>query len=468
MNLNMRLFNKTILLGAMALSLLSSCKKEFLELNPPTALPNQQALGTEGDLQVALRGAYSGLRSANLFGRTTPVIGDVYADNGYISVQNSNRYVLWQQYALTVANGDVAGQWAAAYTVILRANNIINSPIAANPNVNQYKGEAYAIRALCYFTLIRWYARPYTDNPNGPGVPLILSYNPDQKGGRATVQEVYNQILSDLTQAYTLMTQYTNSSQFSKYAARGLQAKVYLTMGDMANARTAAVDVINNGGFTLVTAANYVAYWNNAAVTTNKVETLFEVSSDAVNNNAFDALGYIYSQLGYGDILMSDELYSRFDPADARLGLYSTGTRGGVPAIFVNKYPSLSGDRSDTKVLRLSEIYLIAAEATALTDATASQGYLNAVRSRRNLPNVTATGQALIDAIILERRLELAFEGDRYMDLMRLKLPVVRSTNYTPATARNIPYADFRRVLPIPQQEIDANDVIRNQQNPGW
>jgi starch-binding outer membrane protein, SusD/RagB family len=446
----------------------TSCKKEFLQLNPPTSLTPSQALSAEADLQVALRGAYAGLRGVDFYGRTVPVIGDVMADNAYQSVQNTNRYTLFNNYTFTLAQGEVAGLWNSAYSVILRCNNIINSPIAGGANVNQYKGEAYAIRALCYFTLVRYFARPYTDNPGGLGVPITITYNPDAKPTRNTVAEVYALINSDLNQAYSLMTMFTNSSQFSKYAARGLQAKVYLTMNDKTNAKAAALDVINNSGFTTLTAANYAAYWSNGAIRTDKLETLFEVSSDAVGNLSFDALPYLYSQAGnYGDLLAADDLYASYSTNDVRKTLLATGTRGSLPAVFVNKFPNITGDRSDTKVLRMSEMYLIAAEASYPTNEVDALTYLNFITSRRNAPTVVATGAPLFEAIIDERRKELAFEGDRYMDLQRLKRDVVRSANY-PAAARTIAYSNFRRILPIPQGEVDANENIRSQQNPGY
>jgi len=82
-------------------------------------------------------------------------------------------------------------------------------------------------------------------------------------------------------------------------------------------------------------------------------------------------------------------------------------------------------------------------------------------------PAIASTGAALLEDVLAERRRELAFEGDRYMDLMRLKRDIVRSTNY-PSAARNIPYSNFRRIMPIPQTELDANPNIRDQQNPSW
>lgn len=453
----------------LVITIFTSCKKDFLELTPPTSLTPDQALATEADLLVALRGTYSGLRSVNLYGRTLPVLGDIMSDNTYQSQQNTNRYTLFNNYSFNITDADVAGIWTSAYTIILRTNNIINSDLSGTENIDQYKGEAHAIRALMYFELVRWFARPYTVDPGALGVPIVTTFDPDLKPGRSTVSEVYDLIINDLTQAFNLMTTFTNSSQFSKYAARALQAKVYLTMGDKPNALTAALDVINNSGFAPVTAANYQAYWESPAVRSDMVETLFEVSSDAVDNLAFDALGYLYSQGGnYGDLLMADDLFDSYEPADVRLVLHPTGERpSGVPAVFVEKYPSLEGDRSDTKVLRLAEMYLIAAEASYPTSESDALMYLNFVRERRNATPIMESGQDLFEAIIEERRRELAFEGDRYHDLQRLQRDIVRSDNY-PADARNIEFSNHRRVLPIPQVEMDANPIIRSQPNPGY
>ena len=460
---------KFITAFTLALMFFTSCKKEFLTKLPPTAVPPAQALATEADLQAALRGAYSGLRAVDFFGRTVPLIGDLMADNAYVSLTNSGRYTLFNTYSWAVNDGNITGFWRSAYTAILRANNIINADLAASASVNQTKGEAYAIRALCYFYLVRYFAKPYTDDPNALGVPIVTHVDFDLKPTRSKVSEVYALINSDLTQAYSLMTQYINSSQFSKYAAKGLQAKVYLTMGDKANAKAAAVDVINNGGFTVVTSANYLSYWSTLLPRTDKVETLFEVSADANANNGFDGLSNIYNQAGYGDMLVSDDLYALYDNADIRKSLYTVGTRGGNPAIFANnKFPGTFGsDISDTKVLRLSEMYFIAAEASLPGDEASALTFVNYITSRRGAPAIASSGAQLFEAIITERRKELAFEGDRYLDLQRLKRDVVRSANY-PAAARTIAYSNPRRLLPIPQAEMDANPNIRSQQNPAY
>ena len=447
---------------------LASCEKSFLELKPPTSLTPEFALATEADLQVALRGAYAGLKSTALYGRSLMVLGDMMADNTYQSALNTNRYTNFNLYNYLVTDGDVAGLWNASYTVILRANNIINSPIADNANIQQIKGEAYAIRALAYFNLVRYFGSPYTADPSKLGVPIITTYQADLKPERAKIADVYTLINKDLTQAFTLMTKFTNSSQFSKYSAKALQAKVYLAMGDKTNAKTAALDVITNSGFTAISSAAHTGYWAGVAPRTDKVETLLEISFDAVANNAFDALSYIYLQSGnYGDMLCSSELYDLFETADIRKSLYATGTRGGLASVFVNKYSSFTGDHSDTKVIRMSEMYLIAAEASYPSNTADALKYVNEVTSRRGATAIASSGSALLEDIITERRKELAFEGERYLDMQRLQRNIARSKNY-PAAALSIDFTNYRRIMPIPQGELDANPSIKLQQNPGW
>ena len=447
---------------------LASCEKSFLELKPPTSLTPEFALATEADLQVALRGAYAGLKSTALYGRSLMVLGDMMADNTYQSALNTNRYTNFNLYNYLVTDGDVAGLWNASYTVILRANNIINSPIADNANVQQIKGEAYAIRALAYYNLVRYFASPYTLDPSKLGVPIVTTYQADLKPERAKIADVYTLINKDLTQAYTLMTKFTNSSQFSKYSAKALQAKVYLAMGDKTNAKTAALDVITNSGFTAISSAAHTGYWAGVAPRTDKVETLLEISFDAVANNAFDALSYIYLQSGnYGDMLCSTELYDLFETTDIRKSLYATGTRGGLASVFVNKYSSFTGDHSDTKVIRMSEMYLIAAEASYPSNTADALKYVNEVTSRRGATAIASSGSALLEDIITERRKELAFEGERYLDMQRLQRNIARSKNY-PASALSIDFTNYRRIMPIPQGELDANPSIKSQQNPGW
>lgn len=471
----MKIIKSKIVLGVLAAGLMlatfTGCKKEFLDLRPYTSLTPQDALATEADLRVAMTGVYQGIRAVNLFGRTVPILGDLMADNIYQSTSNSNRYTQYNLYAMAVSDGDAAGMWTSGYNAILRCNNIINSPLTGTAGINQIKGEAKAIRALLYFTMVRFYARPYNDNPAALGIPIILTFDLTVKPPRSTVAEVYTQILKDLGEAYTDMTTFSNSSMMHKWAARALEAKVRLTRNDMAGALTAANDVITNSGFSVVSAANYKAYWNSATFRTDKSETLFEVSSDVVGNNGFDALGYLYNQLGYGDMIVSDPVYGMFTDTDVRKAIYRQSVPGNSrhPAVFSEKFMNISTDRDETKLLRMSEMYLIAAEASVASNAANAQNFLNYLISRRDPSQtpVASTGQVLTDEIIKERQKELLLEGDRIHDLNRLKAAVNRSNNY-PASARTIAYSFEKRLLPIPEAETNTNATIKAQQNPGY
>src|SRR3954470_8919860 len=112
-----RKINKITIPLLLGMLMIASCKKDFLDLQNPTALTPEQALATEADLQVALRGTYAGMRSANNQGRTIPVFGDILADNGYISVANSNRYTYANTLSWTTANSDMLNVWTTSYNI---------------------------------------------------------------------------------------------------------------------------------------------------------------------------------------------------------------------------------------------------------------------------------------------------------------------------------------------------------------
>jgi hypothetical protein len=374
-------------------------------------------------------------------------------------------------------DGNATGMWTNAYVTIQRANRILEATVTGG-RVDGIKAEAHAIRALMYFNLVRTFAQPYSENPAGPGVPLILAYNPYfLPDSRNTIDQVYAQIISDLQAAFADAPDYSSSALLSKYAIEGLLAKVYLNKGDYANAKTAAADVIENGGFTLVAPTAFAGYWANPSSRTDGVETLFEIDADVVNNNNFDDLGRIY-QFGYNDIYASRQLFNLYRAADVRTSvLEDATTKTGASAVRVFKFPNGGNDdRDNLKVLRLAEVYLIAAEAAARTsDEPGALGYLNDLMAQRE-PGFTyaSAGAQLLTDIITERRKELAFEGDRLFDLNRLKMPIARIANTGSILAGpgnvnlNIAYPDNRRVAPIPQAELQANPGLADEQNPGY
>ena len=475
-----------------------ACSKNYLTRAPYNALPLPSAIQSVSDLQVADAGMYAALRNTDLYGRTLPVKGDLMGDNIFVTTANSGRYIAFNNFAFTNADANVAVVWSQAYVAIKYANTIINTTVSqSDASVANYVGEAYAIRALMHFELVRNFAHPYTLAPNDPGVPIVTKFDSSALPARSSVKDVYTQIISDLEKAYTLMTLYRGTAYFSKYSARALEARVYQTMGDWPNALTTSLDVISNGGWVMLKASDYVSatgslganagkstyspggYWNNPGVqASSKNETLFEVASDLANNNGFDQIGFIYLQVGggYGDMMGTDDLYALYSATDARKGLYPRGPAGyrsgqGGNINLNYKYPNPagSGDKDDTKVLRLSDILLIAAEAYYhAPDNTNANKYLNMVAQQRD-PSFTGwndAGAQVLEDILTERRKELAFEGSRFWDLVRLGRSWTKIKNQSPLTTLSIAPGNNALIFPIPVAEINANPKIL--QNPGY
>jgi hypothetical protein len=459
------------------LLLLTACSKNFTDKSPSDSIPIDQALNTEMGIKDALNGLYSTLRSPSLYGRDFLVLGDLQADNTYVEIQNSGRYIPQYAYNVVVTDDVAEEMWRLAYNGILKANQIIDANVTSGDTtqIAQTKAQAYAIRALLYFKLVNIFATPYTDDPNALGVPLVLTYDPYSLPKRNTVKEVYDQAVSDLQQALKDAPGYVNSVYLSRYAMEALLAKIYFYQGDNNNAKTAAEEVINNSGFSLVSASDYNAFWEDASIKADKVEVMFEVDADVINNNGDADISAIYINT-YQDLYASSQLYDLYSATDIRRSLLIPGTtKSGAPAYIVNKFPnSLNKDRDNLKVIRLSEVYLIAAEASLPNDEQARK-YLNDLMAQRDPGFVYASsGAQLLNDIINERRKELAFEGDRFYDLNRLKLPVERAENpgAIPAGPGNVnlsvPYPDYRRIAPLPLAEIQANPNMASQQNPGY
>jgi starch-binding outer membrane protein, SusD/RagB family len=466
----MKNINLIKFVGILALLAIMSCKDSFLDVKPGDSVPFATAIKTEAEMQGAINGMYAALRSANLYGRTIPLLGDLMADNVYVSAANSNRYITHGAYTVNALNGDVANLWINGYNAILRANQIIDAPVTPETAISkQLKGEAYAIRGLLHFELVRHFGKPFTVDPNALGVPVITKFDPNLKPPRNTVKEVYTQIVADLTQAASLMTIKKSPNNMSSSGAKAILARVYQYQADWDKALTTSLDVISTSGNKFVAATAYADYWKNP-VTVAASETIFEVNADNINNVGFDALAYIYDQTGYGDMLADTSLYNLYRTADVRKSLLIVGKRSGADAIIVNKYPNSTNanEKDELKVVRFAEMHLIAAEAYYnKSDEVNATKYLNniAIQREPGFAGYSSKGVNLFADILNERRKELAFEGHRFWDLARLKLPIVRS-NYYPTAARAIPADDNRRIQPIPQTELDANKAIT--QNPGY
>ncbi|MBS1598156.1 MAG: RagB/SusD family nutrient uptake outer membrane protein [Bacteroidetes bacterium] len=472
----MKFIIKIFLILVVAGSMASACNKQFLDLKPPASIPTNEAIVDESSMTTAVNGMYSALRNVDFFGRSIPIDGDLMADNIYIDpVQNSNRYLIDMTYTYTETYGNIQNTWSEAYNAILRANNIINATVASSATVDQLRGEALTIRALCYFELIKWFAKPYTVSPTSPGVPIVLTYDPFAKPARNTVAEVYTQIEKDLTDAVNLLDPANdkNSSYVTQLAAQALLARFYQFKGDWGSAGTVASNVVSAGKFTLADSSGLSTYWSNPFPVSNGLETIFEVEFDNVNNNGTDNLSNFYDQAGYGDALCTDDLYFTYSATDARRGLIQSENRGGRAVWVVHKYPNTTNvnGKDASKIIRYAEVLLILAEAYArVGDNTNAQITLNTLAQKRDpqFAGYSSTGNSLLNDIYNERRKELAFEGHRYWDYVRANQAVVRQSisQYGPGVPATLPAGSNKRIWPIPRAELNANSNIT--QNPGY
>lgn len=470
-----------ILAGA---SVMASCKKSFLDEKPSNAVTVTDAIKTSNDLADAVNGMYNAMKQTTFFGRDIPVLGDLLADNTYVNVSNSGRYLTENNYTFINTSSEASNIFNQGYYAILQANRIIyeGRKLPASDANNQLIGEAYAARGLIYLELVNWFGAPYTVNPNAPGVPLVTipSYVTgfSVKNSRATVTTVYAKITSDLDSAFTLMPtagtslHATSSNYIAKYAAKAIQARAYLYKGDYANARDAALAVVTNGGYTLTTTPSaFTTYWTTATPVTSKVESILELNQNASSNLGNTGLDAIFSQSGYGDIQATTDLYNAYSATDNRKTLMLNGVRGGQQAYIINKFSNYTNtDKDETKIIRYAEVILTLAECYARTgDETNAKVYLNQLAKARDasFAGYTSTGATLITDILNERRKELAFEGLRFFDFTRLNLAFTRPAQTQGYVSYpNVSITDIRRLQPIPQAEMDANPNMT--QNPGY
>ena len=463
-----RLFIFAILSG-----LVLSCSDSFLELSPQQSVADTEALLDLDGFTSSITGIYNEISGSAYYGRYMFMIPDVLADDVKQNGQ-ANRIVDYAEHIQRVSDGQALSLWIDMYQGINAANAIINSetvlPDAVLDQQTHIIGEAHALRGLIYFDLVRLFAQEYSFTPDAShlGVPIVLSFDIESEPSRSTVGEVYTQIISDMTTAMSMMNDVSrsaNSNTLSAISIRALLARVYLYQSDWANAETMATDVIDSGDYSLIPNANYYDLWT----TDNSSESIFEISMTEADNVGGNGIAGLYLAEVFGDYLPSNDVVSLYPDDDARLSTFMVDSllTGEFAPNRMIKYPDINGF-DNVKVMRLAELFLIRAEARAKigTDIVGAQDDLDMVRQRAlaDEPDNGDMGTALEDAIFLERRLELAFEGQRLWDLMRNQLDIVRS-NCT-AQICFIPYGADTVILPIPQDETDVNPDI--EQNPGY
>ena len=463
-----RIAKVAVLLPALAMAF--GCTD--LALEPHASVSNEAYFKSIGDFEAAIVGVYNAMQSSSWYGRSLPLMSDIMGEdvkqNG-----SANRYQEFADFEgqVVTGHGYETSLWTNVYDAVNMLNMLINAEFDASAGVkteyDQIIGEAHAMRALAYFDLVRMYAQHYTFTADAshPGVPLVLESDITLLPARNSVKEVYDQVINDLTTGISMMTQTRDGPyMMTKEGAQALLSRVYLYKEDWTNAAAMADAVINSGKFSLVQGDAYV----NQFVTGGSSEAIFEVQNTPTDNRGSDALGGMYRASGYGDYLPAKDLLDLIDPNDIRMGMFVFDPKltGIYASMRVNKWPT-GASTDNIPVIRLSEVYLNRAEARAeLGQDAGAQSDLNTIRQRglATAAPVTATGQALLAEIEIERRIELGYEGHRIHDLMRHKEDIVRVDNTGDVAFMAYP-CQFC-ILPIPQPETDTNPNIT--QNPGY
>ncbi len=490
-----------------------SCQNDLLNVKPVTLLDAGLAFDTPSRVLAQVNGLYSYVKVGGFLGGRYQIYGDIRANDFINRTSNSvTGLAVWNHTLAETSQNDVVSVWGNAYAAINQVNiflagldtnadKLSAAPFPTNyaGTVANYRGEARLLRALSYYALLQLYARPYIDgNGSRPGLPLRLT--PETNLGnndlaRSTVAKVYEQILLDLNFAeQNLPLAYTasqgsaavstlNVTRAHRNTAIALKTRVYLTMG-------LYDDVVREANKLVPAAAPYVAASGVPNALNPSVTSVFAAPQETTESilsfpfTAQDAPGtqnqlayyYLPTALGgngeYGLNTAPGGIVSNsgFLANDLRRTNFVVRVGTTSAERFLAKYPTGSPYTDKAPVIRYPEVMLSLAEALVRTTNTIdirALALLNAVRNRSNplaagAPSIdyTAAGfgastTAMIDAILLERRIEFLGEGIRNIDLMRLNatIPAKGTVSAVPATAANY-------VWPIPSTELSTNNLM--------
>jgi len=525
------------LILVVTVSLLVACNKDFLDVKPQQSVLIEDVFSQMSTSRAAVNGLYSLMQSYSYYGRDAMVIPEVISDNVTRSVRTGNRYTGMNTMTHTATDANVSRMWNQMYQVATNANAIIANEdnikkIATSleqAEAAQLVGEAYAIRAMVYFDLAKFFGRPLKFTADGSHLCVPLVLKPVTKieevvfPARNTAAEVYAQIEKDITEALKRLPvdggvinsgSVSNAmfrTRMNRWGVTALRARVAVFREDWPTAAAAATEVINSGRYSLYSFGSMLQDFR----TQNSAESIFEVVNNSNDNPGTDSYAYISSQQGYGELLGTitsmnsrstgatlstfRSLYDAYSATDVRRGFVALGNRnalGGetnVPLCL--KYVNITTYLENIKVMRIAEMYLSRGEALArlaianndIAQLTASLVDINLIRKSRDTssntrpyaasllgtpPVGTLRATAYVDSIIVERRKELALEGQRLFDLNRTRTNFVKISSGGNATSRLINYSTStstltqRTILPIPLTQVQNNPNMV--QNPGF
>lgn len=476
---------KKIILKISALALIvvgyTSCEAE-LDQVPFDSFGNENAYSSAQDFENAIRGAYSGFASGAMYGGSDAGgmfdAPDVLSDNVTTAQEGRGTRRDLHNWRYVAADGPMFGLYNATYVISNRANLILE-------NIDAFEGEsklnitaeAKAIRALAHFNAVSFFGKIPSQSGDANaslGIAYITTTDPNMLPSRESVGDVYAKIVTDLTDALEDINISNGPGRFGKEAVATILSRVYLYMGKYDLAANAA-----NMVTTLPASKdNLVGLFEDA----NRDGLLFVIPNEVTELN----LG-VGTTWGQGTSLNSYKpeytvdfsLLNLYSNDDVRKEAFiAQAKNGGANFNIIKKLLGRDGKTDgvvDLKILRAAEPYLNKAEAYFfLGNEGAARTALDVVRSRRYTSfSGGETGNSLLEAIKLERRLEFAFEGQRFFDLKRWGQPIQREGygdladgTGVPSDVQTLPAGSFKFQLPIYQGAIDINPNI--QQNPGY
>ncbi|MHA4809728.1 RagB/SusD family nutrient uptake outer membrane protein [Flavitalea flava] len=439
----------TILYLSVFLFTLAACKKQ-LDTQPTNSVPGDLVFQNVTNLSTIYQGTWASMMD--------DFYGDVYSNPGFKSVSLTSdamgsdvavirtRYGFKTTYAFTQMNDKtqyrVGAFWSEFYTIINNMNIIlahVDKVEGDNTAKQVLKGQALALRAQIYLTLASFYQFSYLKDPQARAVPIYTLPTSDTTAGHATasLEQIYQLIISDLTQASPLLQGYQRTAKYliDQDVVQGLLARTYLNTGQWALAAQAAIAARQN--YTLMSPADYTTGFNNV----NNNEWIWghpEITTQSNGSYSFNFLDVTYGD-GYYSYMADPHFMELFSSGDIRKTLFSWDGDPGIEGYLQYKkfrFGSIQNQTGDIVLMRAAEAYLIEAEGDArANDLTGAVIALNTLRTARNADPFDPLGQTqqnVIDTILVERRKELWGEGFSLSDIIRTQASVVRKS-YTDA-----------------------------------
>lgn len=491
--------SKSIIALATGISLVFvGCKKEeWLNPKPKTLLTDDTAFSTPERILNQVNGLYAGMKAQRYLGSWYTLISDVRTGEFHCSNMNAATGATMYSMLAQTTTSDVSNIWRDLYAAINKTNVFLEGLDNVGEDVleadvaSQYRAEARLIRAVTYYYLLQFYARPYWDGDGSKlGLPLRLTGNTgpgnyDLK--RSTVAETYDQVLNDLDYAEqhlpdSYSSAFLNTVRAHKNTAIALKTRVYLSMRNYPK-------VIEEANKIVPATAPFIAKTGVSNKLEDDITNVFKspytspesiFSMPFTNNDAPDeALSRHYlpgtgdggtgSSNGAGEYSLNkvEGIYasSLWSEKDARRKMIITGTKTGKA--WLSKFYQASPYIDYIPVIRYAEVLLNLSEAIARNTNTVdarSLALLNAVYSRSNAGTELMAGgfvnpEDYMDRIVEERRIEFLGEGIRNGDLMRLGLNIPAKSQHSIAA---IPPDDPNYILPIPSSELLLNNEMEN------